>query len=164
MQKVSFGKLLKSYRKRAGFKTLASFADALADEGLIYSESILSRWQKDSRLPKDRTVFLIILKVLIVNGAIINIYQANRLLSIAGKGFLSTEEVKELLIDDDLELDMNLYEEQSIEDSEEKLVKMSLVLPRRMDKYLDWVSEQYQTTKAEVFRELINKKIDSQFP
>ncbi|MDH5532822.1 MAG: helix-turn-helix domain-containing protein [Candidatus Pacebacteria bacterium] len=162
MQQITFGTLLKRYRKRAGFKTLASFADALADEGLVYSESILSRWQKGSRLPSDRKVYIIILRVFIAYGVIKNIYQANQLLSLANKGFLSSIELKELLGEGDLELDMNLYEEDHDNDEiEEKLVKISLVLPKNMSKYLDWVSGQYETSKAEVFRGLIDNDINS---
>lgn len=162
MHKLTFGNLLKRYRKRAGFKTLASFADALADEGLVYSESILSRWQKGSRLPSDRKVYIIILKVLIAYGVIVNIYQANQMFSLAGKGFLSVKEVKELLGDGDLELNMNLYKEAHGNDEiEEKLVKISLVLPRNLSQYLGWVSGQYETSKAEVFRGLIDKDINA---
>lgn len=160
MQKVTFGQLLKKYRKKAGLKTLSKFADALADEGLVYSESILSRWQKDKRLPKDRQVFIVILKVLIAYGAITNIFQANKLLSCADKGYLSSDEVKDLLVDDELELDMSLYQQEE-HTVNKKLVKISLVLPRSMNRYLEWVSEQYETSKAEVFRDLIDKDIKS---
>jgi hypothetical protein len=161
MKEFTFGSLLKRYRKRAGFRTLSNFADALADEGLVYSESVLSRWQKDSRLPKDRMVFIIIIRVLIAYGAISNIYQANKLLSSAGQGFLSSDEVSELLSRDELELNMSLYQENTNIEEDEKLVKIALILPRNMNKYLDWVSDQYETSKAEVFRKLINQEIKS---
>jgi hypothetical protein len=160
MKETTFGELLKKYRKRAGFKTLANFANALADEGLIYSDSILSRWQKNSRLPSDRKVYLIIFRILISYGAITNIAQANKLLSAANKGFLSGEEIKELLVKDDLKLTMSLYEdEENYIDNEEKLIRVSLVLPKNLNRYLDWVSNQYSQSKAEIFREIIDKKI-----
>lgn len=65
MQKPTFGGLLKRMRKAAGYRTLSQFADALSDLGLIYSESLLSRWQQDSRLPRDRVVYLKLIELFI---------------------------------------------------------------------------------------------------
>lgn len=161
MQEHTFGHLLKRYRKRAGFKTLKHLADALADEGLIYSESLFSRWQKDLRLPKDRDVFVILIKVFVEHKAINNVYQANQFLAAAGMGYLSPREVNLLLTRGNLELEMSLYEQGSGIASDDQLVKISLVLPKHLDRYLDWVSYQYKTSKAETLRQILDKKIPS---
>lgn len=171
MQEHTFGSLLKHYRILAGFKTLKQLADALTDEGLIYSESLLSRWQKDSRLPKDRDVFLILIKIFITQKGIKNVYQANQLLSSAGMGYLSIEEVNSLLLSNriKLELEMDLYEKFSPrhtpvnqqQPDEDQLIKISLSLPKNLDRYLDWVSLQYKTSRAESLRQILDKQIST---
>lgn len=161
MKKIKFGTLLKRYRTLSGLKTLSSFADALADEGLVFSESILSRWQKGSRLPRDRKIFIVIIKIFIIKGSIKNIYQANNLLAAAGKGYLSFEEVQSLLVSDGLNLNMNLCDQViDTDEAEQKQIKISLSLPRNMDRYLDWLSDQYKTSKAQVFRDVIDKSLN----
>lgn len=159
MQELTFGDLLKRYRKLAGFKTLKQLADALADEGLIYSESLLSRWQKDSRLPKDRQVFLILIRLFVRRQAMGNIYEVNQLLSLAGMGFLSPDEVGSLLVGKNLELEMHLYDQSADSVVDGGLVRISLVLPRNLNRYLDWVSSQYKTSKAEVFRKMLDRQM-----
>lgn len=160
MQELTFGNLLKKYRQLAGFKTLKQFVDALTDEGLIYSESLVSRWQKDSRLPRDRGVFLILIKIFISHQAIKNIYEANQLLSSAGMGYLSPSEVDLLLNSGDMELEMNLYEKK-LRAQENRFIKISLTLPKNLDRYLEWVSSQYKTSKAESLRQILDKQIST---
>jgi len=164
MQELTFGELLKRYRQQAGFKTIKQLVDALTDEGLIYSESLLSRWQKDLRLPKDRDVFLILIKIFISHKAIQNVYQANQFLAAAGMGYLSPSEVHLLLSKGELELEMELCEQNfdrasNSQISDDQLVKISLVLPKHLDRYLEWVSYQYKTSKAESLRQILDKQI-----
>lgn len=137
MQEITFGSLLKKYRLLAGFKTLKQLADALTDEGLIYSESLLSRWQKNSRLPKDRDVFLILIKILVAHRAIKNVYQANQFLSLAGMGYLSPTEVSVLLKKGDLDLEINLLEKPNL-----TLFDLEFF----SQKYLSWLSEEYKSS------------------
>lgn len=161
MSEAIFGSLFKKYRKLSGYKTLGKFADALADEGLIYSESLLSRWQKNLRLPRDRDVFLILIRLFIKKGAILNIFEANELLSAAGMGYLSPSEVEKILHPGRLKVEMHIPAAQMSLDKEEKHVKVSLILPKNLNKYLDWVATQYQTNKSEAFRQIIDRQINS---
>lgn len=161
MSEIIFGQLLKKYRKLSGYKTLGKFADALADDGLIYSESLLSRWQKNMRLPKDRDVFLILIRLFIKKGAILNIFEANELLSAAGMGFLSPGEVEKILHPGRLKIEMHVPTSRTSLSKDEKQIKVSLNLPKNLNKYLDWVAMQYQTSKSEAFRQIIDKQINS---
>jgi len=61
----SFGPLFKKYRLRSGFATIREFADALAEKGFVFDESLFSHWQKNSRLPKERKLLLTTLKIFI---------------------------------------------------------------------------------------------------
>lgn len=160
MQEPTFGSLLKKYRQLAGFKTLKQLVDALTDEGLIYSESLISRWQKDARLPRDRGVFIILIKIFISHKAIGNVLEANQFLSLAGMGYLSPTEVDLLLNCGEMELEMNLYEKKP-RAKENQFIKISLTLPKNLDRYLEWVSSQYKTSKAESLRQILDKHIST---
>ncbi len=62
-KKVAFSNLFKKFRLRSGFATLSEFADALAQEGFVYEDSIFSHWQKGDRIPKERGLLIGLLNV-----------------------------------------------------------------------------------------------------
>ena len=89
---VEFGKLLKQVRLDAGFHTLQSFSQELAVYGLEIDPSLLSHWQRGARLPKDRQVILLLLRVLIAHQGIKTPEAANTFCEAAGMGFLTDRE------------------------------------------------------------------------
>lgn len=92
----TFSELFKRARLKAGFATLSEFGKALADEGLIFEDSLFSRWQNGSRIPKDRKTLLKILKVLIDNFGITSLREANVLLESTDQGNLTESELQRL--------------------------------------------------------------------
>jgi len=90
--KPKFNELFKRARLRAGFATLTEFGKRLADHGLIFEDSLFSRWQNGSRVPKDRGTLLKILKVFIDNSGINSLKEANALLESVGQGHLTESE------------------------------------------------------------------------
>lgn len=94
---LSFGELFKKFRLRSGFSSLSEFGKTLADEGLIYEDSLFSRWQNNQRIPKARNILFKIIKVFIQRGGISNLRNINLLLESAQQGFV-TEVEKNLLL------------------------------------------------------------------
>lgn len=90
---ASFGQLFDLYRLRAGLRTMGDFASALAEEGLVYEDSIFSKWKNGSRVPRDRETLLAIIKVVFKKKGISNIEEANALLESAGLRSLTSNEV-----------------------------------------------------------------------
>lgn len=93
---LTFSELFKKSRLKSGFATLAEFGKKLADEGLIFEDSLFSRWQNGSRIPKDRETLLKILKVFINNSGINSLREVNSFLETAGQGPLTQLELHEL--------------------------------------------------------------------
>ena len=93
----AFAELFKRYRLRAEFKTLCEFGTALAEEGIIYENSIFTHWQNGKRIPKDRTLLLTIIKIFIQRRAILSMEQANEFLASTGLGYLTNYENQNLL-------------------------------------------------------------------
>lgn len=91
-----FGKLLKEFRLQAGFFTLQDLGYELERYGLEVDPSLLSHWQRGARLPKDRTVILLLIKVLANHGGITCKEEANELCEAAGRGYLTKREEAEL--------------------------------------------------------------------
>ncbi len=89
----TFGELFKKYRLRSEFSTLSQFGDALAKERFIYEDSIYSHWQKSVRIPKDRKLLLVIIKIFIERGGITTIKEGNDFLDSAGQKSLTNEEL-----------------------------------------------------------------------
>jgi len=58
-----FGKLFKRFRLRSEFSSLSDLGHALAEEGLVYEDSTLSRWQNGSRIPLDRSLLIMLIKI-----------------------------------------------------------------------------------------------------
>lgn len=90
---ATFGVLFKKYRLKSEFSTLAQFGDALAKEGFVYEDSIYSHWQKNVRVPKDRKLLLVIIKIFIDKEGIRTILEANTFLESTGHGYLTPEEI-----------------------------------------------------------------------
>jgi putative hydrolase of HD superfamily len=90
----TFGELFKKYRLKSEFSTLSSFGNALANEGYVYEDSIYSHWQKNVRVPKDRKLLLVIIKIFVERGGIKTAVEANTLLASAGQGYLTHDELK----------------------------------------------------------------------
>jgi putative hydrolase of HD superfamily len=89
---LHFASLFKKYRLQSGFSTLKELADYLSQEGLIYDDSLLSRWQNGTRVPKDRKVVLKLIEVFVKKGGIKKIKEADKLLSVLEFLPLTTEE------------------------------------------------------------------------
>ncbi len=81
----TFAELFKKYRLRAQITTLAEFANLLAEEGMVYENSLFSRWQSGDRTPKDRKTLLSVIRVFAKQGGIRNQQQANELLQSASQ-------------------------------------------------------------------------------
>jgi hypothetical protein len=92
----TFAQLFKYYRLRAGFASLAAFADALADKGYFYEDSIFSHWQKGTRTPRKRTVVVIIITIFIEHGGMTSSEEANEFLESAEHGYLTDNERESL--------------------------------------------------------------------
>jgi len=93
---ISFGKLFKKFRLKSQFSTLSEFGKALADEGFIYEDSILSRWQQGTRIPSNRNLLLTIIKIFVKRRGIISIKEANSFIDSAGQGYLTEREWQNL--------------------------------------------------------------------
>ena len=96
MERPQFKDLFKKFRLKSGFATLGEFGKALAEEGLIYEDSLLSRWQKGSRIPKERQILIALIKIFIEKEGITAIKGANNLLESAGQGYLTEKELIEI--------------------------------------------------------------------
>jgi len=92
----AFGKLFREYRKKAGYSTLGHFADALAQAGYTYEDSIFSHWQAGRKIPQDRKLLVAVLKLFVQRGAIKKLDDLNRLMEYSGNGFLTTTEILEI--------------------------------------------------------------------
>lgn len=93
---ATFGELFKKHRLKSEFSTLSQFGDALAQEGFIYEDSIYSHWQKNVRVPKDRKLLLVLIKIFIEKGGMLTLLEANDFLNSAGQGYLTPEELSEV--------------------------------------------------------------------
>lgn len=88
----TFAEQFKKYRLRAQITTLAEFANLLAEEGMVYENSLFSRWQSGDRTPKDRKTLLAVITVFTKQGGIRNLQQANGLLQSASQYPLTPSE------------------------------------------------------------------------
>lgn len=101
-----FAPLFKKYRLRSGIETLKDFGDLLAKEGIIYEDSLFTRWQNGERIPKERKILLSIIKIFLNQRGIHTEIEANQLLESAGQGFLTNidkNKLDNLLVDEPLE-------------------------------------------------------------
>jgi hypothetical protein len=91
-----FAELFRKYRLRSQIKTLAEFGDLLAEEGIIYENSLFTRWQNGERVPTSRKIVLIIIQIFIKRKAIESIDEANQLLESLSFRDLTSVEIEEL--------------------------------------------------------------------
>lgn len=96
MKNYLFGRLFKKLRMKAEMYRLADVADALGEEGIILETSLFSHWQKGRRVPRDRKLLLMLLKIFCARGGINNLDEANKWMASADQGFLTQEEVRTL--------------------------------------------------------------------
>ena len=96
MKNSVFSVLFKKFRLRSEFLSLSDLGHALAAEGLIYEDSALSRWQNGNRIPLDRNLLIILIKIFINRGGIKSLQEANRLLESAGHGYLTETEMERI--------------------------------------------------------------------
>ena len=92
----TFGELFRTYRLRAGIETLAMFANLLAEEGMVYENSLFSRWQSGERVPRDRKTIISLINVFAKNGGIRSFDQANDILQSADQLPLTEADKKTL--------------------------------------------------------------------
>lgn len=97
VQKGDFPVLFKRLRLKSGFATLTEFGDALAQEGLIYEDSLFSHWQNGDRIPHDRKLLLTIVEVFIKKSGFSTIDEVNLFLASAGQGYLTEDENKRII-------------------------------------------------------------------
>ncbi|MFO0703913.1 MAG: NB-ARC domain-containing protein [Patescibacteria group bacterium] len=64
-QNTTFGSLFKKYRLLAGYDSVSSFAEELANRGYPFEDSIIYKWQSGQRVPKEREIILTIIKIFI---------------------------------------------------------------------------------------------------
>lgn len=91
---MEFSVLFKKYRLRSEIATLSEFGDLLSAYGIVYENSIFTRWQRGDRIPKERHVLLKIVYVFIQKGGITCESEVNRFLESAGQGYLTEREQK----------------------------------------------------------------------
>lgn len=96
MANETFGVLLRAARIRAGFHTIAAFADALSDHGLVYTDDAIGHWENDRRRPyrldSDRSTVLNIFRVLAKTGGLVNTAQMDTMLTALDRPRLSDAE------------------------------------------------------------------------
>ena len=92
----AFGKLFKKFRLKSEFSSLSEFGKALADEGFVYEDSALSRWQNGNRIPTSRNLLVKLVKIFISRDGIKSLREANSLLESAGQGYLTESEIEKI--------------------------------------------------------------------
>lgn len=96
MADETFGKLLRTARKEAGFHTIAAFTDALSERGLAYTDDAIGHWENDRRHPyssdTDRPKVMQIFQLLVEKGGIENTIQIDAMLMALNRPVLSNEE------------------------------------------------------------------------
>ena len=92
----TFAELFKKYRLRSEIETLSQFGDLLAQEGLVYENSLFTHWQKGDRVPKDRKVVLALIKLFANREGIKTFDEANMFMASTGLRELTKEEKESL--------------------------------------------------------------------
>jgi tetratricopeptide (TPR) repeat protein len=96
MDRHKFGKMLRSFRLRAEFRTLTEFGDELQELGFFQEDSTFSRWENGSRIPRNRDLIIEVIKLFVSRSGITTLNEANNLLESAGHGFLTKKEQSEI--------------------------------------------------------------------
>ncbi|HRN69860.1 MAG TPA: hypothetical protein PLS49_01635 [Candidatus Woesebacteria bacterium] len=106
---TQFAALFKKYRLRSEIETLAEFGDLLAQEGIVYEDSLFAKWQKGERVPSDRKIILTIIRLFIKLGGIQTIQESNIFFKALNQQNLSTEEQQILYDYKSLDNDLNIF-------------------------------------------------------
>lgn len=104
-----FSRLFFKYRILSGFNSLNQFCDELYNYGLQIEPSVLSRWQTDSRTPKDRFIALTLIKIFSDKKSLKNLQEANQILESLQMGWLTDKEINKLELDLSLSIP-NIYQ------------------------------------------------------
>lgn len=94
----TFGELFRTYRLRAGIETLAMFANLMAEKGLVYENSLFSRWQRNERIPRERKIIITTLAIFAARGGIKTAEEANEFLYSVDQRELTVDELEHLNI------------------------------------------------------------------
>ncbi|MBI1862978.1 hypothetical protein HYS00_02570 [Candidatus Microgenomates bacterium] len=95
-QNQTFAELFKKYRLRSEIETLSQFGDLLAQEGLVYENSLFTHWQKGDRVPKDRKLIMKIISIFVKRGSILSVFEANTIVAAADLRDLDDREIEDL--------------------------------------------------------------------
>ena len=90
------------------------------------------------------------------------IQEANSLLDIAGRGYLTESEISHLLLHTPLSIESDVSKNFDLKKLEDYQLKVRLNLPisQRIDDYLESISKKYNKTKASIIRDLIDQNMD----
>lgn len=91
-----FGQFFKFLRLSSGFPTLSGLANSLERMGISLHPSLLSHWQRGSRVPTSRKTLIKIIELFKNHSSDLCLSQANTLLVLAKKTKLSNIEVERL--------------------------------------------------------------------
>ena len=94
----TFGELFRTYRLRAGIETLAMFANLMAEKGLVYENSLFSRWQRNERIPRERKIIITTLAIFAARGGITTAEEANEFLNSVDQRELTADELTYLCL------------------------------------------------------------------
>ncbi len=93
----SFATLFRTFRLKSGISTLTELADKLAEqEGIVYENSLYTKWQQGKRIPHDRKTILKLIHFFHTHNAITTIDEANQLLTSTGLSPLTTDEMGDI--------------------------------------------------------------------
>ncbi len=92
----NFAAFFKTYRLKAQFDTHTAFANALAQKGYVYENSIFSHWQKGTRTPTNRHLLIKMIEIFIERKAMQTLHEANEFLASTGLGYLTKTETQVL--------------------------------------------------------------------
>lgn len=92
----AFGKLFKKFRLKSEFSSLSGLGRLLEEEGFIYEDSTLSRWQNGSRVPTNRSLTITLIKIFTARKGIVSLQEANIFLESAGHGYLTETEIEKI--------------------------------------------------------------------
>ncbi len=93
---LNFAGLFKRYRLRSQIDTLSRFGDLFAEEGMIYENSLFTRWQNGQRIPRDRRTLLALIRLFVKRKGIVSLEEANGLLESVGLCDLNAQEINNL--------------------------------------------------------------------
>lgn len=152
-----FASLFKKYRLRSEIETLAEFGDLLAQEGIVYENSLFTRWQKGERVPSDRKVIVTIIRLFIKLGGIQTLQECNSFFEALNQKDLTKEE---------LQLLFPYFKLESRNNTQRKIFLYASPLSEKFDNYIDFIFQKIESlnyihlnneTQTHRLRELMQK-------